>query len=447
MNQQISESEERVDRKFAWFHATSVNGTAVLISAVIASYFSPYLVDSLKIPAASASMVMLIATLFDAISNPFLGILADRTNTRWGRYRPYFLIAPVLLTVFSSLIWLDFGWPEMQKTLFVLVAYICYCLTVTLYTTPQMAILPACVKSPLERNRVIMLGAGVTATMFTIGNTFTPQITGFFQSLGFSNGYIPYMLICSALSYISFWGLFAVSRERYLQPISSGNPLSGIGKVLRHKEVVPNLLIWVLASMGYGMMFSTSVYYIQYYYARPDLISVYMGVISIGALLSMLVIMRVFMRVFRNAYRALAISQALSVALYLILFFFGKSSFVFLCVLTFLSACTSSMQNALINVFVNDTIDFVEYKDGISANGVISSIRSFAQKCGNTVVTSGILAVLSLSGYIPGAVGAQPESTMLALNLLKFGIPSIIGLMIILLVRFNPIRSFVEKRT
>ena len=62
-------------------------------------------------------------------------------------------------------------------------------------TMPQMAILPAVVRDTQRRNTIIAMGAGVCAVSFTIGNTFTPNITAFFSGLGFQNPYIPFMLI------------------------------------------------------------------------------------------------------------------------------------------------------------------------------------------------------------------------------------------------------------
>lgn len=437
--------KKEVTSAFKWCHATSVNGGAMLIAAVIASYFSVFMTDTLRIPAAACSTIMFIATLWDAINDPIMGVLADRTKSKWGRYRPYFVAAPVFLTLFSTLLWVDWGFSTTGKIIYILVVYIGYGMTVTMYTMPQTAILPACVKNNEQRNMIITMGAGTCAVAFTIGNTFTPQITGFFQGLGFSNGYIPLMLICGVLAFVSFWGLFGTSKEKYLQPIEKGTAMRDLKLVLKHKELFPNIIAWIMASMGYGMMFATSVYYMMYYYMRPDLIPVYMGVISIGALISMVVLMPIFLKVFKTGQKALIMSQVLSIICYVILFFFGKSSFTFLCVVTFISTCFASMQNALVNVLVNDSIDYIQYKENLSANGVISSIKGFAQKCGNTVVTSGILAILSVSGYVAGAIGQQPDATMFALNFLKFGAPSVTGIILIICVLFNPVEKFSKE--
>ncbi|MBO4510927.1 MAG: MFS transporter [Lachnospiraceae bacterium] len=439
-----TKNTSEVSNAFKWFHASSVNGGAMMIAAVLASYLSPFMTDTLKIPAATCSLIMFIATLWDAINDPMMGVIADNTHTKIGRYRPYFLFAPVLLTFFATMVWIDWGFTSTTaKAIYILVMYIGYGMTVTMYTMPQMAILPAAAKKDHERNKIITMGAGCCALAFTIGNTFTQNITGFFNSLGFANGYVPFMIICGILAFISFWGLFKVSKgqERYLSEPEK-NPLKGIGMVLKHKEVYPNIIAWVMASVGYGLMFASSVYYMMYYYERPDLIPVYMGVISVGALISMVVAMPIVLRIFKTGQRALCFSQVATIITYLILFFFGKSNFIFLCVLTFIGSVTGAMQNALVNILVNDTIDFIMYKEGKSANGLVSSIKGFAQKCGNTVTNSGILAILAMSGYVAGAVGQQPESAMFALNFIKFGAPCVTGLIVILCVVFGPIKKY-----
>lgn len=429
-------------KAFGWFHATSVNGGAMVIAAVIASYFSVHMTDDLKLAPVKASLIMFIATLWDAINDPMMGVVADRTHTKLGRYRPYFLLAPVLLLIFSVAIWLNPGFGATGMFVYVLITYIGYGMTVTMFTMPQMAVLPAVVLNTQKRNQIIGMGAGVCALAFTIGNTFTPQITAFFTKLGFSNPYIPYMVVCSILAFISFWGLFATSDEKYLTPVSRENPLKQIGVVLKYKEIWPNILAWVVASLGYGLMFSTSVYYVMYYLARPDLISVYMGVVSVGALVSMVVLMPLFLKVFKTGQKALLVSQVLSIACYILLFFTGRMNFVYLCVITFISVSFAAMQNALVNVLVNDAIDFILLKEGKSCNGVISSIKGFAQKCGNTLTSSGILFALGLTGYVAGAVGQQNTSTMFMLNFLKFGAPCITGIVLILCVVFNPFQKY-----
>ena len=90
-------------KAFAIFHATSANGGAMCIAAILSTWFSVYMTDTMMIPAAAASVIMFVSTLWDAINDPIMGVLADKTRTKVGRYRPYFLAAPILLTFFYGI--------------------------------------------------------------------------------------------------------------------------------------------------------------------------------------------------------------------------------------------------------------------------------------------------------------------------------------------------------
>lgn len=436
--------EEMMDKKFAFFHATSVNGAAMLIAAIIANYISIYLTDTVGLAATSVSLLMFIATLWDAINDPLMGVIADRTKTKWGRYRPYFLAAPILLTLFSTLLWFN---PNLGSGNFwyYLAMYIGYGMTVTMYTMPQLSILPAHVKSDSIRNKIITYGAGCTALMFTIGSSFgrdMEQVLG--KWFGTQNGWIPLMIILGLLSCVSFWGLFVTGKEKYVEPLPERPLTQDLKRILKHKELSPYIVVWIMASLGYALMFGTSVYYVMYYIARPDLLSTYMLAISLGALVSMVLLMGIFLRIFKSAQRALQVSVVGSSICYFILFFFGKTNFTFLLVMSFIATALASMQNALVYVLVNDAIDYIQFTEGISANGIISSIKGFSQKCGSTVSNSLPLLLLGLAGYVAGAVGKQNGATLFVLNFMRFGAPIITGAIMLLCLRNNPVDKYRE---
>jgi Na+/melibiose symporter-like transporter len=249
------------------------------------------------------------------------------------------------------------------------------------------------------------------------------------------------MIVLGLISCLSFWGLFATAKEKYIAPVSDTPLTQDLKKILRHKELSPFVIVWIMASMGYGLMFASSVFYVMYFLGRPDLISIYMLVVSMGALVSMVVLMPICMRIFKTAQRTLVVTQIAAIICYVTLFFVGNKNMMLLYVITFIATSVASMSNALVNVLVNDAIDYVQFKDGITANGVISSIKGFAQKCGNTVTNSGILAVLAWAGYRAGEIGNQPESTMFAINFLRFGAPALISGILLIALKFNPVEK------
>lgn len=446
-----------LSKGFVWFHATSVNGGAMAIAATISSYFSLYVQETIGITAAQLSVILLICSLWDAINDPMMGVICDSCNPRWGRYRTWFTFTPVFLLVDMFLLFSNPGFIQgsvTAKCVYVCITYMFYGMIVTAYTMPQMAILPAMTLDDQERNDVLAKGAGVCALMFTIASTFSTQLVQIFGS------YRRIMCIYAVFAIISFWGLFKTSEERYVAPKDENGGLKQLIYVFRHKEIWPVMLAWCLAAVSYGFMFTSSVYYAQYVMAPTRVnfetmdeaaigatvggtISTYMGFISMGALISMMVLMPIFLKKFKTGYQAIIVSQILTIACYAILFFTGRLNFMYCCILSFIATAVGAMINALVNVLVNDTIDFIMLKEGKQLNGIVSSVKGFAQKCGNTITNSGVLAILAICNFDAtlGPFG-QPESAVTGTNVVRFLVPALVSVVILVIMIFYPLKKF-----
>ena len=269
------------------------------------------------------------------------------------------------------------------------------------------------------------------------------------------------MCFYAVFAIISFWGLYKTSEERYIMPKEKGEGgLKQLVYVFRHKEIWPVMVVWCLAAVSYGFMFTSSVYYAQYILAgqRVDFatmdeaaigatiggtISTYMGFISMGALISMVVLMPIFLKKFKTGYKAMIISQILTIACYVILYFTGRMNFMYCCILSFVATAVGSMVNALVNVLVNDTIDFIMLKEGKQLNGIISSVKGFAQKCGNTVTSSGMLAILAICGFDAqlGPFG-QSQTAVAGTNMVRFLVPALVSAAILVIMIFYPLKKY-----
>ena len=67
-----------------------------IMGSLVGSYLMIFLTDTFGVPAGAAGVIMVLASIWDAINDPIMGTLADRTKTRWGKYRPYFLFIPAI---------------------------------------------------------------------------------------------------------------------------------------------------------------------------------------------------------------------------------------------------------------------------------------------------------------------------------------------------------------
>ena len=137
------------------------------------------------------------------------------------------------------------------------------------------------------------------------------------------------------------------------------------------------------------------------------------------------------------------VSQVLTIICYILLFLFGTKNWIFCLVVSFIATAVGGMVNATVNILVNDTIDFILLKEGRYLNGIIASVRGFAQKAGNTVVNAGMLAILAAAGFDAtlGPFG-QSESALAATNSVRFLVPSIVSLLIVIIMVFYPLRKY-----
>ena len=281
------------------------------------------------------------------------------------------------------------------------------------------------------RNRAVVLMMIITAVGFNIVMAVGPMLM--------NNLAVP-VAVFAIMGILAYMGLFKKAKENYLMPVGERSAMQDLKAVLKHKELWSVFASWFLANLGYGMMFSASYYYITYYIGAPQMLAIYMVILGLGSLISM-VLMPLVLKLCKTPRRTLLITQVITAVLYLVLFFVGKNSFPLLTILSFVAALFSCMQNGIVNLLLNDTIDYVMLTDGLSLNGIVSAVRGFASKCGAGLAMAVITAIISIAGFIPNAP-AQSTAAMTGLNMARFGAPAIISVLLVICLCFYPI----EKR-
>lgn len=410
------------------------------ITAMISTYILVFLTDTFGVAAGAAGVIMTCATIWDAINDPIMGGLADRTKTKWGSYRPYLLFVPLPLAIVSVLLFAAPNLSATGKIVYTAVLYICYGMLVTAIEIPYNAILPTMTKNEMERNDVISLSTFIASIMVMIVTSFT---TNFVQILGGDNpakGYMILVGIGAVMMCITSWMAFAKCKERYTVDVEhEEHVFKSAGKLFKVKEMYPMALFWCVGCILFQIIMTSSVYYCMYYLMNPALIATYMLVISLSGMVGVMVLMPIILRKVKGSMKkAVTYTQIVAIVCYAVLFFVGGKSIPALYILTAIASMFATMTNAFRPMTVVGMTDYVYQQTGDQLNGTISAIGGFSYKCGTAISNAILAGVLAVTGYIAGAIGQEPEAVLVGINSVRFLIPLVASVLYIIFIHFYP---------
>lgn len=121
-----------------------------IMGSLVGAYLMIFLTDTFGVPAAAVGVITVVASIWDAVNDPMMGAIADRTNTRWGKYRPYFLFVPAALTVVVVLLFANPNIGTTGKIIWTAVFYVLYGMLRTAIEIPSGALINAVTDEPSE---------------------------------------------------------------------------------------------------------------------------------------------------------------------------------------------------------------------------------------------------------------------------------------------------------
>lgn len=410
------------------------------ITALVSTYILMFLTENFGVPMAAAGAIMTAATIWDAINDPIIGGLADNTKTRWGTYRPYLLFVPPAFAIVATLL---FAAPEMStsgKIVYAAVLYICYGMLLTALEIPYNAILPTMSKNAMETNDVISASSFFASTTILLVSSFTLDWVDILGGGNPTKGYMVLVAIAGVLTCITSWCAFATCKEKYAPDHTKKEPITkSLAKLFKVKETYPMLAFWCVGCILFQVIMASSVYYCMYYLVRPDLIATYMLVISISGMVGVMVLMPILLRMVRGSIKkAVTITQSICVVCYAILFFVGGRSIPALFVLTFIASMFATMTNAFRPMTVVGMTEYTLQTTGAHLNATISAIGGFSYKVGTAISNAVLAGVLAATGFIEGAIGAQPDAAMTDINSVRFLVPLAATVLYIIFIQFYP---------
>jgi len=249
-----------------------------IVFQVVINFMMYFYTDVFGIGAAAVGTLMLVVRLFDAVTDPLMGGVADRTKTRWGSYRPYLLW---MAFPYGLLAVLTFTTPDLSDSGKLLYAYITYALLMTAYTAiniPYSALGGVITSDPQERASVqswrfmlaMLGGAIVTAT--------TLPLVEFFGKGDEQKGFQLAMVALSTVAIASFIACFVLTRERE-NPTGVSEKQSifkDFASLLKNDQWRLIALVTFVLLISVAMRGAATPYYVEYYLNSQSMISVFM---------------------------------------------------------------------------------------------------------------------------------------------------------------------------
>ncbi|MBP5566121.1 MAG: MFS transporter [Bacteroidales bacterium] len=423
----------------------------------IFSYYLPFFYSNIfGLTLDQVALLLVITRIWDAVSDPMMGILADRTHTRWGKYRPYLLFMAAPFALCGILL---FTTPDAGPTTKLVWAYVTYILMMTVYTginVPYGAMLGVMTdnsdtKTVLSSFRMFFAYAGSFVALFC-WEPLCNALGGYDAPAGWQHA----MFVIATACLILFLLCFGLTKEK-LHTVST----SSVGKDL--KSLLRNAPWWILigAALCSNLFCTIRGSVVAYYFSDVIGADVHLNLggwsflfyaglfLSIGEVCNMIGVALAVPLAAKLGKKATYMLSFASLIVLSILFFYvpvnGSGYWWMLVLQVLVSICTGVLFPMIWSMYA-DVSDFAENRDGSASTGLIFSSSSMAQKFGGAFGGAAVMWMLAAFGYNTTAGAVQTPEAINGLKLLMSWIPAAVAALAVVIVSFYPLtRSRMAK--
>lgn len=416
----------------------------------IFSYYLPFFYSNIfGLTLDQVALLLVVTRIWDGVSDPMMGILADRTTTKWGKYRPYLLIMSVPFALSGIFL---FHTPELSPTLKLVWAYVTYIMMMTVYTginVPYGAMLGVMTddsdtKTVLSSFRMFFAYGGSFIALFC-WEPLCKLLGGYHTTAGWQNA----MLVIAAACLVMFLLCFRMTKEK-LHTVSTVT----IGKDL--KSLVKNAPWWILIGAGLCSNLFSTVRGSTVAYFFNDVIGqdvnlnlggweflFYAGLfLSIGEVSNMAGVALAVPLAGKIGKKPTYMASFAVLVVLSILFFYiplTQGGYWWMIILQVLISIFTGVISPLVWSMYADVSDYAENLDGTASTGLIFSSASMSQKFGGAFGGAAVMWILGTFGYNTEAGAVQTPEAITGIKLLMSWIPATVAAIAILIAFFYPL--------
>ena len=414
-----------------------------MVYALSASYIMYYYQDILGLSATFVGFILMIARVFDAANDPFMGVVVAKTNSRWGKFRPW-LFTGTILNAF--VLYALFAAPAVSgKALMIYFAvmYILWGMTYTMMDIPFWSMIPAVTSTAKDRENLSVVGRTSAGVGYALINVFTVMAVSKLGGGIERTGFRLFALIIAILFVIFILFTCFTIREQKEENMQTTSVKEMFKALFNNDQAIVTVVTIVLINSALYITSNLLIYFFKYDIGGTTWKDAYTLFTSVGGISQILGMMAVY-PILRSK-----LSNTIIFKLSLCLAIFGYAFLLALCLLGYSSVLTMLMVpgvmifvangilTVLTTVFLANTVDYGEVKTGHREESVIFSMQTFVVKAASglavfiTGVSLDLIGLTSKDGLGEGI--STFSSPLLGLRLLMTILP-MIGLVLALVL-------------
>ena len=439
--------EDQRDRKMSKGELVSygLGGVAsTMPSQFKTAYAMNFMSDVAGLHVGAVGILNTLLIIWDAINDPIIGGIADRTNTkRWGKYRPHMIMGILLWAVIMVMLFTVPDLPETGMWIYYIVALLLYSVFYTQCTVPWQALNSAMTRDPQERNLMLtcrqyggfIAGAVVGVITIPIVQKSADPRTGWLISVG---------IVCVTMIITGLCAANGAKRVDYYNSLPTPEKIhfkSQIGLVIHNRAVICAALLLGAVTLVNTMSSALSLYYLRCVVENMGLKAVF-SLVSLGISLGVIPMMPAMLRKFGKIKTVfigmfvillqsiwLLVRREFATDLEVIgMGFVGSLGFVF--------------ANVAVLAMIPDCTDYTEWKFGTAQAGFINATITFMKKFCSSFSTMIVGVALASVGY--SASETSQEVIDMIVNL-KIAYPIVLMIVTVILVKLYPITPAFAK--
>lgn len=392
--------------------------------------------DVFRLPAATTGTMFAVARIVDGVCDPMMGILADRTNTRWGKFRPYLLWFAVPNAAAAVL---TFSTPDLGASSKTVYAYLTYTFMMIAYTAiniPYSALMGVMTPSSDERTSLSSFRFVGAFTAGLVVIFFTKRLVGILGSTP-ERGWQLTMLVWGAIATLMFWGAFVSTRER-VQPSADqkADLRAELGDLAGNGPWMVLFALGVIVMTNFWIRSATTLYYFKYVVGRENLLEPFAVCGTVASIFGIM-LTGPLTRLLGSKKRLYMVVMAAGSVLVALFWVVPPNDVTLVFALNIATGVVMGPQAPLVWAMYADTADYSEWRTGRRATGLIFAAATFSLKLGSAFAGWTTGQLLDRFGYTANQM--QTTESLRGIVFLMSVVPGALGLLAAATATFYPL--------